>query len=159
MANFIEVVKLYVRPYYVYILILVSLIIFSVSGYYAYQWFYRENLDSKKYKDVANENRRNKEAIVYMFHVDWCPHCKTAMPQWQDFKSDYDGREINGYVLKCVDMNCTNDTDSTVTKTINEYGIAAYPTIKLLKDEEKYDFESKITRTSLEQFVTTVLRD
>ena len=91
------------------------------------------------------------------FHADWCPHCKKAQPEWNTFKSQYDGTTVNGYVIKCVDINCTNEKDSSVTASINEYKIESYPTVKMLKDNQVIEFDSKITNTSLNSFVETML--
>lgn len=154
MAGLVEVVTKYVRPYYSVILATIIFIIFVIIGYYAYQKYSKTN--ENKFKDVANANRRNKEATVFFFHVDWCPHCKKALPEWKTFCAQNDGKEINGYKIKCVDIDCTKETPD-VTRAINEYKIDSYPTVKLLRDENVIDFESKITSSSLNTFVNTML--
>jgi thiol-disulfide isomerase/thioredoxin len=158
MANLIDVVKRLVKPYQYLILALIIFIIFTVAGYYAYQKFYINKFrsDKAKFTDVANANRRLKDVTIYFFHVDWCPHCKHALPEWKNFQKDFSGKEMNGYVVRCVDMNCTDET-SDVTKTINEFRIESYPTVKMVKDDQKIEFDSKITHNSLEQFVQTML--
>ena len=154
MANIVEVLRKYIRPYYYYIITLVVLIIFIFAGYYAYNQFSKTK--ASRFKDVANVNRRNKDAVVYFFHVYWCPHCKKALPEWNSFKSQNNGLEINGYEIKCVDIDCTKET-SDITRMINQYKIDSYPTIKLIRDEQTIDFESKITSSSLNKFVETML--
>jgi hypothetical protein len=157
MANLIEVAKRIIRPYYYYIIGAVVLIIFIYAGVYAYNHFYANKV-ANKYANVANANRRNKEVNVLFFHVDWCPHCKKALPEWNSFKQQYDGKELNGYVIKCVDMDCTNET-SDIARAINTYKIDSYPTIKMLKNQQTIEFDSKITSSSLDQFVNTMLND
>jgi thiol-disulfide isomerase/thioredoxin len=154
MANLIDVVTKLIRPYYYRIITVVLIILFIVVGYYGYNTIV--NKEKNKFKDVANENRRNKEAPVYFFHVDWCPHCKKALPEWKKFASTYDGKEINGYLIKCYDVDCTNET-SDVTVFINKYKIESYPTVKLIRDDNTIDFDSRITSSSLDQFVNTML--
>jgi thiol-disulfide isomerase/thioredoxin len=154
MANFIDVLRKYISPYYYYIIAFVIFVIFLGAGIF---WYNRQKDKTvNRFKDVANTNRRNKEAIVYFFHVDWCPHCKTAEPEWNAFKTQYDGKEINGYVIKCNDINCT-DEDSNIKYLMNQYKIESFPTIKLVLDDKTIDFDSKITRTSLGSFVNTML--
>jgi thiol-disulfide isomerase/thioredoxin len=155
MSNFIEVAKKYIRPYYYYIIAIVVFIIFIYAGVYSYNTFYAKKV-ANKYSDVANSNRRNKEVNILFFHVDWCPHCKKALPEWNNFKQNYEGKEVNGYVIKCIDMDCTNET-SDIARAINTYSIDSYPTIKMLKDDQTIEFDSKITNSSLEQFVNTML--
>jgi thiol-disulfide isomerase/thioredoxin len=154
MANLVQVLTNLIRPYYYYIIIATILIIFIVVAYYGYNRFV--NQEKNRIKDVANANRRSKETVIYFFHVDWCPHCKSALPQWRDFYTMYDGKEINGYKLKCQDIDCTSET-SDITDFINTYKIDSYPTVKLIRDGNTIDFDSKITKGSLEQFVNTML--
>jgi thiol-disulfide isomerase/thioredoxin len=156
MANIIDVLTRYIRPYYYRIIAVVVCAIFLYAIYYAYNTFYIKPRSQKQFSDVANANRRSKEATVLFFHVDWCPHCKTALPDWNAFKSQYNGKEMNGYTINCVDMNCTEET-SDIARAINKYNIESYPTIKLLKDDQTIEFDSKITSTSLEKFVNTML--
>jgi len=157
MANIVDVLKRYISPYYYLIVGVTALVVFMGIGYYSYNTFYTKKAVNK-FTDVANANRRNKEANVFFFHVDWCPHCKKALPEWNAFKAQTDGKEINGYLVKCVEMDCTNET-SDITRAINEYKIESYPTVKMLRDEKVVEFESKITTTSLNSFVTTMLND
>ena len=158
MAGIVDVLRKYIRPYYYYILAIIILIIFLIASNYAYNKYYgsMNTASNSKFKDVANSSHTSKEAQVYFFHVDWCPHCKKALPDWNQFKSQIDGKEINGYVVKCVDLNCTDETGD-ITAAINKYSIESYPTVKLVKDEQTIDFDSKITTTALEQFVNTML--
>jgi thiol-disulfide isomerase/thioredoxin len=157
MANIVDVLRRMIAPYYYTIITLVIIIIFLSVTYYAYNTLY---LKAKKsnFNDVANANLRNKEVTIFFFHVDWCPHCKKALPEWNKFKADNNGKEVNGYQVKCVEMNCTNET-SDITRAINEYNIDSYPTVKMLKDNQKIEFDSKITNTALNSFVVTMLND
>lgn len=155
MANLVETAKKIIRPYYYYIIAVVVFAIFLYFGIWGYKQFYAKKV-ANKYANVANANRRNKEVNVLFFHVDWCPHCKNALPAWNTFSQQYNGKEVNGYVIKCVDMDCTSES-SEVARAINSYKIESYPTIKMVKDEQTIEFDSKITTSSLEQFVNTML--
>jgi len=156
MANIVDTIRRLIAPYYYVIIAVVMLILFGIAGYYAYHKFGTKK--QNKFANAANANRRNKEVSVLFFHVDWCPHCKKALPEWNTFKSQKDGQEINGYVIKCVDMDCTNET-SDITRAINEYKIDSYPTVKMLRDGQIIEFDSKITNSSLNSFVETMLLD
>jgi thiol-disulfide isomerase/thioredoxin len=158
MAPFIEVLKKIIKPYYTYILIAVILIVFLVVANYAYNTFFVKPLEKKKdkYADVANANKRKSEVLIYFFNVDWCPHCKTAKPEWDSFAKLYDNKEIKEYVIKCINYNCTEE-NSEVTSMINKFNIESYPTIKMLKDNQTIEFDSKITEYTLEQFINTMV--
>lgn len=153
--NIIDLLTRYVRPYYKFLLIIFIIIIFSLVGYYVYRR-YSVKTNGNKFKDVANANRRNKATVMF-FYVDWCPHCKTAKPEWDKFVSKMNGNEINGYIIECVETNCTDDGDSNVNHLINQYKIEAYPTIKMLKDDNVIEFQSKITKETLNIFVNTMV--
>jgi thiol-disulfide isomerase/thioredoxin len=154
MASFYEVVSNYLGPYAWYIFIVVLLVIFSLLAKYGYETYYAAHYESgeKKFNDIANAEMRDNEVFVYFFYVDWCPHCKTALPDWIKFKNQYDETDMNGYTLRCVDMNCTDETPE-IESAINTYGIKGYPTIKMKKDGKVIEFDSKITYSALEKFV------
>jgi len=157
MANIVDVFRRLISPYYYYIISIIVLVIFLSVTYYAYYNIYKKS-ETNKFKNVANANRRNKEVTIFFFHVDWCPHCKKALPEWTTFKAQNDGKQVNGYLVKCVELNCTNET-SDITRAINEYNIDSYPTVKMLKENQKIEFDSKITSTALDSFVITMLND
>ena len=158
MANIIEVLQRYITPYTKYIIAFIVLIIFTIAAKYAYDTYYVKPLTDKNavFKDVANANRQSTEVMIYFFNVDWCPHCKTAKPEWTKFKNKMDGKEVNGYKLKCIDINCTEETPE-VTRVINEFHIEGYPTVKMVKDGKQIEFDSKITKDTLETFVETMV--
>jgi thiol-disulfide isomerase/thioredoxin len=158
MAKLIEVIQNYLRPYYYYILALIILILCALVANYGYKHFYKKNQSQSKFSDVANADRRDKVANVLFFHVDWCPHCKTALPEWNAFVNQYNGEQINGFKVECVDIDCTKETPD-VTAAMNKYNIESFPTVKMLKDEKIIDFDSKITTSTLQQFCTTMLSD
>jgi len=153
MASLVEVVSGIISPYYYYIVFFVILAIFVYVGYYAYNTFYLKK--KSKFTDVANANRRQTDVMIYFFHVDWCPHCKTALPEWNSFKSEYDGKEMNGYTVNCVDTNCTEETPE-ITKMIKTFNINSYPNVQMQKNNDIIIFDSKITKTSLEKFATSM---
>ena len=95
MPRFLEVVSRASRPYYNYIVLVLVLLLFIIVGRLAYNYLRKKN--QNQFKDVANANRQNKEVVIYFFHVDWCPHCKTAKPEWNNFSRKMDGNQINGY--------------------------------------------------------------
>jgi|UniRef100_A0A6C0ATF5 thiol-disulfide isomerase/thioredoxin len=157
MANLIEYLRKLIAPYYKYILIAVVFAIFVYVGNYAYNQYYLKPSQNKIFSDVANANKRT-EVIIYFFHVDWCPHCKKAQPEWDKFVNHYNGKEVNGYIINCKDVDCTKET-SEVTRVINQYKIESYPTVKMIKDEKTIEFDARINQHTLDQFVETMLNN
>ena len=159
MATLIEYINSKLRSYYFFISIVIVIIIFIIVSVYSYRWSSKKiNSINNDFSDVANNNNINKEIDIKLFHVDWCPHCKKALPEWQAFCSEYNNKEVNGWIIKCAyeGTNCTDSENQEIAHLINEYNIEAYPTVIALKNNKNYDFDAKITKSSLEQFVQYV---
>ena len=147
----------YIKPYKRMLLVITLIIIFTLAAIYAYRIFARPLIENQSVNNVANANRRPIEVQVYFFYANWCPHCKTAKPEWNAFKSAYDGKEINGNKVKLIDVDCTKE-DNKNSDLIQRFKIDSYPTLKLVKDNNNIDFDSKITNDALTQFLQTVLK-
>jgi len=74
------------------------------------------------------------------FYAPWCGHCKNLVPTWEDLAKK---AEFN--VAK---VDCT--TEQALGK---DFGIAGFPTIKLLKDNKVYDYSGPRTVESFVEFV------
>jgi thiol-disulfide isomerase/thioredoxin len=103
-----------------------------------------------------DKNGESSKAELMLFSVDWCPHCKTAKPIWEELKAEYKNKTINGYTVLFTDVNCTTETPE-IEKMISTYKIEGYPTIKLLKDGQVIDYDAKPSKETLTQFLNTVL--
>jgi thiol-disulfide isomerase/thioredoxin len=166
-AKIIDVLRQCLKPYLNYILIAVLLIIFSVTGYYAYNRFVKPIVKQTKFKDVANVNKRSREANIFFFNVDWCPHCVTAKPTWKEFSDEYNGKMVGDHKLICHDIDCTDDNEhltglkyDKVANIVAAYNVESYPTVKLTIDGgDTIEFDSKISKKGLETFVQTVLNE
>jgi len=98
----------------------------------------------------------SNQAEIMLFYVDWCPHCKTAKPEWEKVRDAYQGKQVNGYVVTFTELNCTNETVE-ISQMIEKYKIEGYPTIKLVKDDQVIEFDAKPTKDTLTQFLKTAL--
>ena len=127
----------------------------------AFVIFYYLNYLSPKLKPKytegnTNNTTENKKAELMLFYVDWCPHCKTAKPIWQELKTEYKDKQINGYTVIFTEINCTNESPE-IEDMMNKYKIEGYPTIKLLKDGQVIEYDAKPNKSTLDQFLNTVL--
>ncbi len=79
---------------------IVAVILLGVLGYYMYNHFFvNSTLYNVNRENLENNENSNKTANLMLFFVDWCPHCKTAKPEWENLKSQYEGKNINGYTV------------------------------------------------------------
>lgn len=162
MAKLVDYLSIKLKPYYYYILIIFIVIVFILATIFAYyNYNSTKNIVSKQFNDVANKGNRNKEIEILMFHVDWCPHCKKALPDWVSFCDYYNQRNVNGYVINCNrdGINCTEDKEPEIATLLSKYSIKSYPTVILIKEDKRYDFDAKLTRDSLEQFIESVAKE
>ena len=139
------------------ILIIVAVILLIALGVYCYN-YYMSNYKQASYKpnnEIA-PSTSNNQAELMLFYVDWCPHCKTAKPVWEEVKAEYQNKTVNGYQVMFTEINCTNETPD-VEQMMNKYSIEGFPTIKLLKDGQVIEYDAKPTKATLEQFLNTVL--
>jgi len=135
--------------------ILLVIIFFLFLGWYIYKKSANTTSFNANREGISNDSK-TKTATLMLFYVDWCPHCKTAKPEWNDLKEQYDNKQINGYTLLFDEYNCTNESNE-IHDLIKKYNIEGYPTIKLLKDNEVIEYDAKPTKETLEKFLTTVL--
>ena len=135
------------------VLIVVAVLIFvAIGGYYIY-FYMGPGAKKGAYKpNEASSVSGQKEVKIILFYVDWCPHCKTAKPEWDAVKSKYNGTSKNGYQITFVEHNCTNENAET-ERLIKQYKVEGYPTIKLVKDGKVTDFDAKPTQNSLTQLI------
>lgn len=157
MANIIDVLGKMIKPYKRTLFILFLVVLFIMVGVFCYNKFYVSKKENAKFSNVANANNSKKPVEIYFFFATWCPHCKNAMPEWKKFTEEYDGKEIDVYKIKCIQIDCTDDSDSKVASLINNFKIESYPTIKMVKDDNQIDFDAKVSKYNLEQFVHSVI--
>ena len=159
MANIIEILyRDYISQYKRIILIMFLIILFIIASVYAYDWYGKKQVEKPAYDDVANANRRDKPVDVLLFSTEWCPHCVKAKPQWKAFSDKFNKKVINGYVINCINVDCTDsEADSSVQAYIQQYSIEHYPTVKMLANDKIVDFEASVNEQNLEKFVNTIL--
>jgi thiol-disulfide isomerase/thioredoxin len=143
------------------LLIIVAVIIFIILAIYYYynhvspklKTSYRANSEGEFGTDTSGPT---KQAELMLFYADWCPHCKTAKPIWNELKTQYQNKTINGYQVIFTDVNCTTESAET-EQMMNKYNIEGFPTIKLLKDGQIIEYDAKPTKETLNEFLNTVL--
>lgn len=96
----------------------------------------------------------DKVVQLYLFKVDWCPHCKTAKPVFDDVEKDLNGRQINGYTVVFKTVDCEGEPDMA-----DKFKIEGFPTIKLVKDGQVIEYDAKPEKDKIQEFLETVLAE
>ena len=137
-----------------------AVIIFGLLLILFAHYTYKQYANSKTLfhanREQSSDSSTNKTATLMLFYVDWCPHCKTAKPEWETLKEEYENKNVNGYTIHFVEHNCTTETAETA-QLMDKYNIEGYPTVKLLKDNQIIEYDAKPTKSTMEQFLQTVL--
>lgn len=140
------------------VLAVLSIIATAVYAYVTYvrpdlNPFYQENSEL-----LASNDSATKMAKLTMYHVDWCPHCKKAIPIWEDAKEKIKNRVVNNVEVVLDDVNCTSETPE-IKEILARHSIEGYPTILLHKPNgETAHFDSKPDVNLLSDFVDDALR-
>lgn len=142
-----------IKPLDKYIVTFILIIIFAVAGFFGYKWFIKPTIENLGEDDIANDNRRISDAKILFFYADWCPHCKKAKPDWDQFTSDYNNSEVGYYKIVPEQIDCTEGSDPK----IQEYAIDGYPTIIMIKDGKRINYDARITYDNLKQFTDEFL--
>lgn len=123
-------------------------------AYYIYKTYIAPQSDRSLYEGYASGmNLRNEggdpdNVTLYMFGVDWCPHCKHAKPIWDSFVKEYSNKLFNGKTVNFVHVDC--DKDSALA---DKYSVSGYPTIKLDKGNDVIEYSSKPSHDTLLDFL------
>jgi len=133
---------------------LVVLVVIGVGLYY----FYNSISDKfkPKFKTDPMEAKGPNEAELLYFSTTWCPHCRAAKPVWEEVSQEYSGKTVNGHKLIFTEVDCTEETPNTKA-LMDRYKVEGYPTIKLLKDGQVTEFDAKVTKENLDQFIKTAI--
>lgn len=142
------------------ILVLVAIVLLIIAIYYVWENYVSPKLNptyvaNKEFSN--NDDLESKTAEMRMFVVDWCPHCKTAVPIWNEMAKEYNGKIIGGYKVNFETVDCTREDDLEIKQIQSQFNIDSYPTIKLVKDNQIIEYDAKPNKETLQQFLQTVL--
>ena len=70
---------------------------------------------------------------VTLYHANWCGHCKNFMPQWNALTKLLDQHQISYEDFE----------DSRDANAVNAANIVGFPTIKITKNNQEYDYNGE----------------
>jgi len=125
-----------------------------IIAYFSYTSYIKPMISEHKLnKEFINKNIDNSEDILVMyFYTEWCPYCKKAKPEWNKFESYVDNKNKSiDYTINLVSINC--DESKSIA---DKYEVDGYPTVKLVYKNKVYDFDAKVTKDSLVDFLDSI---
>ena len=72
---------------------------------------------------------------ISLYYANWCGHCKNFMPQWNALKEFLKNKNVT-----YEEFEDTKDTDIISSKNIQ-----GFPTIKITKNNQEYDYYGERT--------------
>tara|TARA_Y100000741_G_scaffold364083_1_gene354026 strand:+ start:925 stop:1464 length:540 start_codon:yes stop_codon:yes gene_type:complete len=153
------------------ILIAIILALFIGAAIFGYNKYVKPLLNREKTANMEHNTQADNDldnirtAEVLFFYADWCPHCKkvkdpSGSSMWDKLMASEkvkDGTIINGYAIKYVAKDCTNNKDPTTQETLEKYKVEGFPTFKISLGKEIIEYDAKPELESLERFILTTL--
>lgn len=144
-------------------LIVVVATFFIAGSIWSYSNLYVPYMNSRNDEIVDENSALDKDkvvgepdAVLYFFHVDWCPHCVTALPEWKSFVEHNTGLKFNGKFVSFMAVNLTKEeSENGVDQALRQkYGVSHFPEVHLvLKNKKPILLDAKPTEATLVQFL------
>lgn len=157
MASLTEILSRIFKPLFYPVVLIIILAIFIGVAYWVVQKYYSGAKEKALFNNVANNPDSSKEATVTLYYATWCPACKRAKPEWDDFVNEFHGKHVNGYTINCTEVDCSNNDDPQIASVIQEFKINGFPTVQMYVDGNTINFDSAVTKSTLELFVSKML--
>jgi len=106
---------------------------------------------SKVKKSIVESNSMSNGnanvADVYLFYTEWCPHCKSAKPIWENLKQQV-GSYVNETKVNFIKVDCEADT-----ATKEKFNIHQYPTVLMVRGNQVATYGAKPRLDALSEFI------
>jgi len=113
---------------------LVLMLAILVGLYLLYINYLKEGFESTS-EDLESQLGQGKKLVL--FYADWCGHCKTLKPIWDDAST-----QVNTDDKRMIKVNCGEGSDAD-KKLMEKYSIDGYPTIILFVDGNPTPYSGK----------------
>ena len=114
------------------------------------------NPNYKTNNELVKKNKAD-EAILYLFHVTWCPHSKKALPLIQNFQIKV--KEINDTSIKYRIIDGEKQEELLNSFEIkNKVKIDSFPTIYLEINQEVLEYNVNPSEETLMKFLETATK-
>lgn len=141
-------------------LLVIILVVFTLICFMVY--IYNKHISlliTPKYQTNNEFVRDNKatEAILYFFHVTWCPYSKKAKPLIENFELKI--KEVNNTKIryKIIDGEKEEDKMNSFEMKHN-LKVDSFPTIYLEINDDVLEYNVKPSEETLMKFLETVTK-
>lgn len=92
------------------------------------------------------------EAHLLFFYTTWCPHSKTAIPEWNSLKETAEKKTYGGRHMRFRAL----DGDSAKT-ALARYGVDAFPSVVLVTQESIVHYEGRVRAQGIHRWLLQTL--
>jgi len=110
--------------------------------YQKYQKYKIKYLNAKKVNQTGGSK---KDIDLYFFKADWCGHCKSFAPVWDELLKDKTLTNKIEFIKLDSDEN---------KKEMAEWKIEGYPTIILKKGDQAIEYNEPRNLNNIKEFIT-----
>ena len=129
---------------------LVVLAVMALAG-----WWLWKNYLAKKLTGVEGFAESGSKSVgtlsCTMYYVDWCPHCKTAKPEWAKLTQALHGKIVGGKKVLITSVNCEK-----FPEVAKQQNIGGYPTFKFDLDGKDLKFQGERKFDGFKKFIESV---
>lgn len=134
-------------------MIALLVVVFIAVSYYVYTTYVQPSINPAYVENSEFvQEGPPKEAELYFFYTEWCPHCKNAKPEWAKLKDEYANKTINNTSIIFREVDCDKEE-----KIADEFNVDGYPTVKLVKNSEVIEYNAKPNYETLVEFLHSTL--
>ena len=140
--------------------------IFLSRFFFIYTNYIKENIIKDhilnyEFIDKSVLKKTDKTAIIVFWHTNWCPHCKSSISEWNEFKKYLEDNEKEKYKncsISPIEIDCDK-----YESLANSYKIENFPTITLFYNfdiptkDNKIEYDALIKKKHLILFIDTFL--
>ena len=128
-------------------LLFLIMVVVEMSGYL------KEGFTSITPSELQNNLGSSGEKRLILFYADWCPHCTSFKPTWEEVKNSTGSNK-----MLAIDVG---DKSSESSKLMEEYNVNGFPTVILVENTDSGKkievYEGSRDKTSLETYVNQQL--
>jgi thiol-disulfide isomerase/thioredoxin len=136
-----------------YMMVFIVTLIFIAVALYTYRRYVSKKINPSYVPNNEFIQEPKSDVVdLYYFYTTWCPHCKKSMPIWQSFKSDIGDNKFKGYRINFLEVDCDKDK-----ATADKFNVQGYPTIKLVKGNTVVEYDAKVSKDTLVEFLNSSL--
>jgi thiol-disulfide isomerase/thioredoxin len=109
-------------------------------------------------KEFVEGSDQPKNADIYFFYTEWCPHSKKSKPIFEKVKKIYDGKPINGTTIHFHEVDGEKkEEEMNIFEKEHKVNIDGFPSIYLVKKDSIIEYDANPTKKSLSEFLNTTL--